>query len=504
MSNPPAPVATPQTLSVLPGGTISFTTITGSSGLATGTGLVTSGVGATCLYTPNTTTCDADNVVTIAGEGTFTLDPATGIVTYVADVGVTQGTKTSITYRVTDIVGQTATSTLTPIVPPPPVAVNDNSVDAYDTNQTISPLSNDSPGAQSAPLVVSTLKFCPLAATPPFTSANCSLVPSQVSPLVTADGKYWVDPTTGVVTFDPNVGFIGVVTQPVRYIVADSLGRVVNATMTPEVLPPPLPAANPSETFGIRGATQTSDLLGNDSPGLPSIPFDLATIRLCGSGETAPNCQQTQMTVTGVGSFAVSLTTGIVTFTPEQYFIGVAPSLPYSVADQFGRIVSSTYTPAVVAPPVLTDDSDQSEQGVAQYISVVGNDSTANANVPFDLATLRLCRPTDTPPACHESSVTFAGEGVYTVNADGTVTFTPEPSFVGVATPVAYVIADVLGQVRSAMIHPTVTPHPVEATVLGVQLPATGVDLLSYVGWSILLFGSGLVLVLLRRRQLRS
>jgi CshA-type fibril repeat protein len=502
VSNPPAPVATPQMKSVLPGGTISFTNITGGSGLATGTGLATSGAGATCLYTPNTTTCDADNVVTIAGQGTFTLDPTTGVVTYVADPGVTPGTKTSITYRVTDIVGQTATSTLTPIVPPPPVAVNDTNVDDYDTNQSITPMANDRAGDGSAPLVLSTLKFCPTSATAPFTSTNCSLVPSQGSPLVTADGKYWVDPATGVVTFDPDAGFIGVVTVPIHYVVADVFARVVSATITPEVLPPAPPTANPTETFGVRSEVQNSDLLDNDFPGHSSIPLALSTIRLCDDGELAPGCSAFRVTVLDVGEYVLDPATGVVSFTPESDFIGTADSLPYMVADEMGRVVSSTYTPTVVDPPVLADDSGQSEQGVAQRISIFGNDSPANAGVPFDLATLRLCRPSDTPPACTQTSVAIAGEGTYSINGDGTVTFTPEPEFIGVATPIAYVVEDVLGQVVWATIHPTVTPRPEVITIAGQKLPMTGSDLLAFVGWAVLLFSAGFALEMLRRRRL--
>jgi CshA-type fibril repeat protein len=502
VSMPTPPAATPQTKSVLPGGTISFTNITGGSGLATGTDLQTSGVGVTCLYTPNTTTCDADNAVTITGQGTFTLNPSTGVVTYVADAGITPGTKASTTYRVTDSAGQTATSTLTPFVPSPPVAVDDTNISDYDTNQLITPMANDSAGDQAAPLVVSSLKFCPTSATAPFTSTNCTLVPSQGSPLVTPDGKYWVNPATGVVTFDPEAGFIGVVTVPIHYVVADALARVVSAKITPEVRPPLAPTANPTETFGVRSEVQNSDLLDNDFPGHSSIPLALSTIRLCDDGELAPGCSAFRVTVLDVGEYVLDPATGVVSFTPESDFIGTADSLPYMVADEMGRVVSSTYTPTVVDPPELSNDSGQSEQGVAQRISIFGNDSPANAGVPFDLATLRLCRPSDTPPACTQTSVAIAGEGTYSINGDGTVTFTPEPEFVGVATPIAYVVEDVLGQVVWATIHPTITPRPEVITIAGQKLPMTGSDLLAFVGWAVLLIGAGFALKMLRRRRL--
>jgi CshA-type fibril repeat protein len=62
--------------------------------------------------------------------------------------------------------------------------------------------------------------------------------------------------------------------------------------------------------------------------------------------------------------------------------------------------------------------------------------------------------------------LTIAGEGTYTVNANGTVTFDPLPTFNGTATAVRYQVADTLGQVANTTITPTVraprapTPTP--------------------------------------------
>ena len=217
------------------GGTVAFTTITGTPGLATGTGLKTSGTGVTCLYTPGTTTCDSDNVVTILGEGTFTLNPTTGVVTYVSLANATSGTKTAITYRVTDIVGQTDTATLTPVVPPRPTATADTSTGNWDVNQTISPLTNDSPGDVSAPLVASTLQLCGIS--PLETAPNCT----KTSLTVAGEGTYTVN-VNGAVTFDPLLTFSGTAT-PVNYQVSDSLGQVANSTITPTVGAAPVPVA---------------------------------------------------------------------------------------------------------------------------------------------------------------------------------------------------------------------------------------------------------------------
>ena len=54
-----------------------------------------------------------------------------------------------------------------------------------------------------------------------------------------------------------------------------------------------------------------------------------------------------------------------------------------------------------------------------------------------------------------------AGEGVYSVDPEtGEITFDPEPTFVGQATGVTYVVADQFGETAFAAYTPTVTAPP--------------------------------------------
>jgi CshA-type fibril repeat protein len=475
---PTAPVANPETKSLLPGGTATFTTITGTSGLASGTGLVTTGANATCLFTPTTTTCDADNSVTITGEGTYVLDPATGIVTFTALSSITAGTKTPITYRVTDIVGQTATSTLTPIIPPPPAATDDTSSGNYDTNQTINPLTNDAPGAVSAPLVATTVKLCGLAnasATPPVTAEtppNCT----KTTLTVTGEGTYTVDPTTGVVTFDPLPTFKGGAT-PVDYQVADSLGQITDATITVSVNDPPLPTASPDAITDAYDTNQTYTSTTNDTPGSSSFPFVASTVKLCGANDPAtpsvdesvvPNCNATTLTVTGEGTYTVNPTTGVVTFDPVSSFTGtVATVVRYQVTDTLSRVANSTITPTVGAPPVPTASPDAITDAydTNQTYTPVANDTKGAADFPFVATTVKLCgiSPAQTPPSCTQTTLIVAGEGTYTVDpTTGVVTFDPVSSFTGtVGTVVRYQVTDTLSRVANSTITPTVGAPPV-------------------------------------------
>lgn len=105
-------------------------------------------------------------------------------------------------------------------------------------------------------------------------------------------------------------------------------------------------------------------------------------------------------------------------------------------------------------------DTSTGRQGVAQTFSVLANDSpTSGAH--FVLSSLRL-KLTPSPVAGSTvspdaKSMQAPGEGGYVANDDGTITFTPESSFVGTARGVAYTIDDTAGNTASSTYIPTVT-----------------------------------------------
>jgi LPXTG-motif cell wall-anchored protein len=89
--------------------------------------------------------------------------------------------------------------------------------------------------------------------------------------------------------------------------------------------------------------------------------------------------------------------------------------------------------------------------------------------------------------------LTVPGEGTYTVNSDGTVTFDPLPSFHGTATPIRYQAVDKLGRFVNSTITPTVDAPPVIITTSN-ELPATGENLLAEIVAILLLAVIGIVL----------
>jgi uncharacterized repeat protein (TIGR02059 family) len=461
-----APSATPETKSVLPGGTVSFTSVTGGSGLASGTGLVISGASATCLVntsvTPNTCVTGLTN-----SDGTWSINQATGVVTFVANSSLSAGTKTAVTYRVTDVTGQTATSTLTPIVPPPPVASDDISTGAYDTNQTIDPLTNDTPGASSAPLVATTVKLCGI--DPVQTPNNCT----QTTLVVPNEGTYTVNPTSGVVTFDPVPSFVGTTTA-VAYQVADSIGQITDATITPQVTAPPLPTASPDAMTTAHDINQMYTPTSNDTSGASGAPFVATTVKLCGVDDPAtqsvdesvpPNCNATTLTVPGEGTYTVDPTTGVVTFDPLPSFKGtVATVVKYQATDTLGRIANSTITPTVdppTAPTAAPETKSVLPGGTVAFTTITGGSGLATGTGLATTGTTATCLINPATTACGTGFTN--SDGTWSLNqATGVVTFVAaNPLAEGIKTPVTYRVTDVTGQTATSTLTPIVPPPPV-------------------------------------------
>ena len=166
-------------------------------------------------------------------------------------------------------------------------------------------------------------------------------------------------------TFTPDPDFVGSST-PQRYVVADVLGQVTDATIQPNVVPPPAPiTADDSET-GPADTPMTIDPLVNDSAGI--LPAGLSgdvnlmrsSLRLCDRNELAPNCTATQLT-TADGTYTVDTATGFVTFTPRQGFNGVVTQpVTYKIANDWTGPSGIGIATAVItliidpaAPPIV-------------------------------------------------------------------------------------------------------------------------------------------------------
>ena len=450
---PTAPSAAPETKSVLPGSTATFTTVIGSSGLGTGTGLQSGSTNGPCLVDPATTLCGT--TVNISGEGTWTIDQTTGVVTFTASSSIPSGTRTPVTYRITDVIGQTTTSTLTPVVPPPPDAKNDTSSGLYDANQVIVILDNDDPGHSSAPLVASSVKLCGL--DPLQTPNSCD----KTSVTVPGEGTYTVN-ANGSVTFDPLPTFIGTVTTPVKYQVADTLGQIDNATITPTVIAPAITVVDDTNT-GPYDTNQVIAVLTNDTPSAQWVP---SSVKLCGISpvETPNSCTQTSVTVPGEGTYTVNAN-GTVTFDPLPTFTGVAQTpVTYQVTDVLGRTADAEITPTVLPPPppIATPETRVVvPSGTATFTNVIGASALASG-VQLQTGTTNGPCLVDPATSLCGTTVVIAGQGTWTIDrTTGVATFVAEAGILpGTKTSVTYRVTDFAGQTATSTLTPIVPPPP--------------------------------------------
>ncbi len=142
-------------------------------------------------------------------------------------------------------------------------------------------------------------------------------------------------------------------------------------------------------------------------------------------------------------------------YTPNNGFFGV-DTFTYDVTDGNGGTASATVTITVepdTIPPVAVSDQATTDPGVSVTLPVPSNDTD---DIGIDPTSVQLIDPIS---SLRVSSVTIPGEGTFTVNPDGSVTFMPEPAFRGTST-VDYEIADTSGNTASASITVVVRSTP--------------------------------------------
>jgi uncharacterized membrane protein len=245
-------------------------------------------------------------------------------------------------------------------------------------------------------------------------------------------GTVTVNPD-GTLTYTPAAGFVGA--DRFTYTVIDGKGATGGATVTVSVQ-----RADQSPT--IRPDTAT------DPAGRPII-IPVLTNDTDADGDP--------LTVAGVtqpehGTVTVN-PDGTITYTPADGFIGT-DTFSYTATDGKGGSGSASITVAVRSSsgggaggsgtggtsgagvnhnPVVNGDGVATQPGVPVTIAVLANDTDADGD-PLTVA-----------------GVTQPGHGTATVNADGTITYTPAAGFVGTDT-FTYTATDGRGGSGSAVV----------------------------------------------------
>lgn len=154
--------------------------------------------------------------LTVPGEGSYLIDPATGQLSFHPLLGFT-GTATAIDIVVRNSFGASTTVSYAATVLPPPGPV---AVDVFSTAVSGSRL-------QTTTLAIPT-------------SGSARLLDGSGNPvlslLVAGEGAYTLDPTSGTVVFTPESGFVGI-PRGVAYRLTDAYGQSDDAEYLPGAVP---------------------------------------------------------------------------------------------------------------------------------------------------------------------------------------------------------------------------------------------------------------------------
>ena len=399
------------------------------------------------LIDPETGEPTDEKSVTVPGEGTYTINPETGEVTFKPELNFT-GKAQGVEVQRQDTNGTPATAKYTPTVKPvTPTSDDVVSEDVQGAKQTGTPVFT--PGKTTVNGKDVTVEIDP--------EVKPSLVGAdeEGKVVVPGEGTYTID-ENGVVTFTPEPQFTGKASG-VTVKRVDKNGTEVTAKYTPTVKPV-TPTAEGKVTTDVQGATQTGK--PEFTAGKTTVNGVEKTVELSDKPAKLVDPKTgdpvDSVTIEGEGTYTVA-PDGTVTFTPNKDFTGQATGVTVKREDKNGTPVTAKYTPVVLpVTPTGKDVTSIGDKGQPQSETPVFTAGTTKVNgktvtVPIDETVAPTLEGAD-----KEGKVVVPGEGTYTIDKNGKVTFTPEPDFVGTATGVTVKRVDENGTPVTAKYTPTV------------------------------------------------
>lgn len=351
-------------------------------------------------------------------SGTATVN-SSGVLQFVPSTNF-NGTVT-IPYNVKDVDGATSNTAQVVItissVNPNPVAVNDAVTGNENTTLNISVLANDT---DDTGLDATSVDLNPAVA-------------GQQTTLSLTQGTATVN-ASGVVQFVPVLNFNGTVNFD--YTVEDAEGALSNTAQVTitinSVNTPPVAVADVASTTEDNAVSV--NVVANDSDDgsveASTVDLDVSTAGI----------QKTFSTSNG--NYSVD-NNGVVTYTPVANFDGIAVT-QYVVNDNEGGTSNPTTITITVTSvndsPVAVNDAASTNQNQAVSLNVVANDTDDSGVDPtaVDL---------NTAIAGKQNSLSV-GEGTFTVNSSGNVTFSPVSTFSGTVS-ISYTVDDLQGAVSN-------------------------------------------------------
>ena len=262
----------------------------------------------------------------------------------------------------------------------------------------------------------------------------------------------------GSVTFTPDKQYVGT-PDPVVVKRVDKNGTPVTAKYTPTV-EKVTPRATGAQTEGLQGQVQKGKV--TFEAGSPQVGFPTDSTPVF---DTGTNVKE----IAKVGKFEVD-TEGNVTFTPVKTFVGKTQEVELSRTDINGTAAKANYQATVIAvTPTGTGDKTEGLQGQVQKGHVTF--TPGHELVPFPAGS--------TPLFGNGKNIKEVPNiGKFEVDADGTVTFTPDKQFKGETSELGIIRVDANGTpvtVKYQAVVKEVTPTGTTVTSTGPQgIPQTG------------------------------
>ncbi len=349
-------------------------------------------------------TSPVHGTVTINGNGTIRYTPTPGY-----------AGPDSFNYTVNDGVGGVSTATVTvTVVNRIPVAANDVATTFVNTAVAIPVLTNDS-DPDGSPLTVSS------ASTP-------------------TRGTAVINPN-GTIFYTPNAGYLGV--DSFTYTVNDGAGGTAMATVNVTIGNRNPVAVNDTATTVLNTAVIISVLTNDTDPDAQILAVSSVSTPTRGTTVVNPN--------------------GTITYTPSAGYLG-ADSFTYTINDGAGGAATATVNITIGnRNPVAVNDIASTVINTAVTIPVLANDTDPDAQ----LLTV--------------SSVSTPTRGTAVINANGTITYTPNTGYLG-ADSFTYAISDGAGGTATATVNVTVgnrNPAAVNDTATTVLNTAVTIPVLT-------------------------
>ncbi|MCG8881559.1 Ig-like domain-containing protein [Tenacibaculum finnmarkense] len=433
----PSPIATDDTLTGNTPGDDATVKLLDNDKLSDGTEITDPSTQVTIDLDPSTP--GVQNTLVVPNQGTWTVDPATGILTFSPEDGFTQ-TPTDISYELTET--STGLSDIATVkaeyTEADPIATNDSSTgNTPGDDVVVNLLDNDklSDGTEI---------------TDPSTQVTIDLDPStpgvQNTLVVPNQGTWTLDPLTGNLTFNPEDGFTQTPTDISYELTETSTGLSDIATVKAEYTEADPIATNDSSTGNTPGVNATVNLLTNDdlSDGTQATVsntsielIDLAT----GIATTTPNV----VTVAGEGVWTLDPLTGNLTFNPIDGCTTDPTEIIYELTETSTGLtdiatVKAGYTEV---DPIATDDSSTGNTpGDDISVNVLTDDSLSDGTAITNPAT-QVTIDLDPTIAGIQNTIVVANQGVWTVNpATGVLIFSPDIGFTTDPTGIIYELTE--------------------------------------------------------------